>query len=500
MYLGPFLLYILLASVAAFFVKKYAWAYSVVTALIIFTVFVIITIANFSGGYHGGILSMENYYVYGATGISFSVAITGFTDPLILVTTIIFLAAIAIAGKEKYPASFYALMLFAEFGMIGLLMSQDFLFFYIFWEIVLIPVYFMISRHGADKTGRTALKFFVYTQVGSIFMLLSIFSLYSYYDILNAGTVTLSIPTLMNLGFFNSLTPFTRDFILFGFFLAFLVKMPAFPIHAWFPDSYEKSPYPVTIILTGALSMMGGYGFFGILFPLWPDMVGIPADILIALGIVSLVYFALTAMFQVGIKRMMAYASAAAMGFVILSFGSGINTIHGDISIKGANNAVLALSGGMYQMIAHSLIMVLVFSALYIIYVKTGRDNVNELGGIHRQMPRTSSLFLIGLMASLGLPGLAGFIGEFSIVVGTYEYIGYLIFLVIFGMLITASYHVWTAQRALYGPYNETLGKLTDISDAEFALFLLLSISIVVLGLFPNLFFHLFVNYLGGFA
>lgn len=500
MYLGPFLLYILLASVAAFFFKKYAWTYSVITGLVIFAIFLIFTFTNFSGGYSGGLVSFENYYVYGATGISFSVAVTGFTDPLILVTSIIFLAAIAIAGKEEYPASFYALMLFAEFGMIGLLMSQDFLFFYIFWEIVLIPVYFMISRHGSDRSGRTALKFFVYTQVGSIFMLLSIFSLYSYYDILNGGTVTLNIATLLNTGFFNRLTPFTRDFILFGFFLAFLVKMPAFPIHAWFPDSYEKSPYPVTIILTGALSMMGGYGFFGILFPLWPDLVGFPSDLLIALGIVSLIYFALTAMFQVSMKRMMAYASAAAMGFVTLSFGSGINAIQGSISVGSANNAVIDLSGGMYQMIAHALIMVLVFSALYVIYLKTGRDNVNELGGIHRQMPRTSSLFLIGLMASLGLPGLAGFIGEFSIVVGAYQYIGYLIFAVIFGMLITASYHVWTAQRALYGPYNETLGKLTDMPDIEFAMFILLSITIVVLGLFPNLFFQMFVNYLGGFA
>lgn len=499
MYLGLILLYIFVSSVAAFFIKKSFWAFTVITSLVIFGVLVIFSIANFGAGYAGGLVSLENYSIPGATGISFSIGVTGFTDPLILVTAIIFLAATAIASKENYPSSFYGLMLFAEFGMIGLLVSQDFLFFYIFWEIVLIPVYFMISRHGSDKSGKIALKFFVYTQVGSIFMLLSIFSLYSYYDI-HYGTITLNIPTLMNASFFSLLTPFTRDFIFFGFFLAFLVKMPAFPVHAWFPDSYEKSPYPVTIVLTGALSMMGGYGFFGILFPLWPLLQGLPSDILIAVGIVSMVYFALAAMFQLNMKRMMAYASAAAMGFVTLSFGSGVNALGSVIPVAGASSAVLDLSGGMYQMIAHALIMVLVFSALYVVYIKTGRENVYELGGIHRQAPKTSSLLLIGLMASLGLPGLAGFIGEFSIVVGSYEYIGYYIFIVIFAMLVTASYHVWAAQRALYGPYNETIGNLTDIPRFEFALFLLLSGLIVLLGLFPNLFFHLFINYLGGFS
>lgn len=499
MYLGLILLYVFISSIAAFFIKK-SWAFTVGTTVIIAIILTAFTAGIFMNGYTGGLLSQENYVIPGATGISFSLAVTGFSEPLILITSIIFLAAAAISRKEKYPASFYGLMLFAEFGMIGLLASQNFLFFYIFWEIVLIPVYFMISRHGSDPTGRVALKFFVYTQVGSIFMLLSIFSLYSYYDI-HYNTITLSIPVLMNTAFFeNLLSPFARAFILFGFFLAFLVKMPAFPIHAWFPDSYEKSPYPVTIILTGALSLMGGYGFFGILFPLWPVLQGTASDILILLGIVSLVYFALAAMFQINLKRMMAYASAAAMGFVTLSFGAGVNEIGSSIPTSGANSAVLALSGGMYQMIAHALIMVLVFSALYAIYMKTNRENVNELGGIHRQAPKLSSLLLVGLMASLGLPGLAGFIGEFSVVVGIYANIGYLLFAVIFAMLITASYHVWVAQRALYGPYNETIGKMNDLPSAEFTLFLLLAILIVILGLFPNMIFHLFVNYLGGFT
>lgn len=498
MYLGLILLYIVLSSVAAFFVRKHYWTFSVISGVIILGLIVIFSLAYFGTGYSGGLLSPESYAIPGAEGISFSIAVSGFTDPLIIITAVIFLAAIAIAGREKYPASFYGLMLFAEFGMIGLLVSRDFLFFYIFWEVVLIPVYFMISKHSGDTTGKVALKFFVYTQVGSIFMLLSIFSLYSYYD-LHYGVITLDISTLMSTSFFNFLTPFQRDFILFGFFLAFLVKMPSFPVHAWFPDSYEKSPYPVTIVLTGALSMMGGYGFFGILFPLWTMLKGFPAIILVALGIMSLVYFALSAMFQVNIKRMMAYASAAAMGFVTLAFGSGIESLGSSIPTSGANSAVIDLTGGMYQMIAHALIMVLVFSALYIIFLKTGREHVYELGGLHRQAPKTSSLLLMGLMASLGLPGLAGFVGEFSIVVGSYQYIGYLIFVVIFAMLITASYHVWAAQRALYGPYNETLGSVKDINSGEFALFILLAVLIVILGLFPNLFFGLFTSYLGGF-
>ena len=497
MYLGIILLYLLLSSIAAFFVKNKSWQFSLVTTIVAFLAVSAFTIGFFVSGYTGGFVSPESYAIPGAPGISFSIAASGFTAPLIVVSSIVFLAAVLVSRKDHYSPAFFALLLFAEFGMFGLLLSRDFLFFYVFWEVVLIPVYFMMSRYARDG-GRTSLKFFVYTQVGSIFMLLSIFSLYSYYDI-NYGTVTLSISSLMSNSFFNILSPFERDFIFFGFFLAFLVKMPSFPVHAWFPDSYERSPYPVTIILTGALSMMGGYGFFGILLPVWKFLRGDLSDILIALGIISIVYFAFVAMFQVNLKRMMSYASAAAMGFVTLSFGSGIAALSA-IDITKPNSNAIDLSGGMFQMVAHALIMVLIFSVLYFIMKNTGRESVYDLGGIYREAPRLSSLFLLGLLASLGLPGLAGFIGEFSIVVGSYAYITYIIFIVILGMLITASYHIWSAQRTLYGPYNETIGAISDVNVMEFALLLMLGVLIVVLGLFPNLFYGLFLHYLGGIA
>lgn len=497
MYLGLILLYLLMSSVIAFFVRKRSWNFALITTIVAFLAVSAFTIGFFVSGYNSGFVSVESYAIPGAPGISFSIAASGFTAPLLVVSSIVFLAAVLVSRRENYSTAFFALLLFAEFGMFGLLLSRDFLFFYVFWEVVLIPVYFMMSSY-AREGGRTSLKFFVYTQVGSIFMLLSIFALYSYYDI-TYKTVTLSISTLMSDSFFSILTPFERDFIFFGFFLAFLVKMPSFPVHSWFPDSYERSPYPVTIILTGALSLMGGYGFFGILLPVWRFMTGGISDVLVALGIVSIVYFAFVAMFQINLKRMMSYASAAAMGFVTLSFGSGIAALSA-IDVTTPNSNAIDLSGGMFQMVAHALIMVLIFSVLYFIVKNTGRENVYDLGGIYREAPRLSSLFLLGLLASLGLPGLAGFIGEFSIVVGSYAYITSLVFLVILGMLITASYHIWSAQRTIYGPYNETIGRISDVNEMQFVLLLMLGILIVVLGLFPNLFYGLFLHYLGGFA
>ncbi len=497
MFLGLILLYLFASSIAAFGMKKSGYSFSLITTFVVMMLFIFLFIRDFSSGYSGGFLSYQSYLIPGAPGVRFSMAVSGFTFPLIIASTVVFLAAVGISNRERTTPSFYGLILFAEFGMVSLLVSRNFLFFYVFWEVVLVPVYFLISKFGTGNAARISLKFFVYTQAGSIFMLLSIFALYTYHSNLT-GISTLSISLLMAPSFVSSLTAFEKGFILFGFLLSFLVKMPSFPVHAWFPDSYEKSPYSVTIVLTGALSLMGGYGFFGILFPLWPILKGGVSDLLIALGIISLVYFALSAMFQVNLKRMMAYASAAAMGFVTLSFGAGINLMGGLTSIPSASNAVLALSGGMFQMLAHSFIVVLIFSSLFIIVLRTGRETVMELGGIHRDAPRLSSLFLIGLLASLGLPGLAGFIGEFSVVVGTYGYIGALIFIVIFGMLITAAYHIWAAQRSLYGPYNETIGKIEDVSPFQFSILLTLAIFLVVLGLFPNMFFSLFTTYIGG--
>lgn len=479
----------LIASVAVFFTRNYAKLFSGVAASLFVILIAIYSIINFGSGYNGGFVTQYNFQFASSIGIGFSTGVNGFTDALLILSSIVILISILISSQERYGTSFFGLILIVEAGLFGLLISRDFLFFYIFWEVVLIPVYFMIGRYGGSRRDSVSLKFFVYTHIGSVFILLSIFALYNFYFVKN-GAFTFQMGPLLNTSFILGIPLFWKGFIIFGLLLGFLVKLPSFPVHSWLPDTYETAPYPATVILAGALSIMGGYGLFGILLPVSGILTPETLRALIFLGIVSLLYFSFTAMFQKNLKRMMAYASAAAMGFVTLSFSAGL--------LESSYARVIELSGGMFQIIAHGLIMALVFSALYYIRDYSGKETTFALGGIFREAPMVSSFLLAGLLASLGLPGLAGFIGEFSIVVGAFQEISWIIFFVILGMIITASYHIWAAQKSLYGPYNETIGSMRDIGKREFAILCGTLVVIFVLGIYPNLIFGLLTGYLGG--
>ena len=479
----------MILAFASFFMGKKARLFSIASAWLMAILVGIYIYMTFGGGYPGGIVSQYNFQIAPSIGISFTTGVTGFTGALIALSAVIILVSLMVVEKDS-ENSIYGLILSTEVGLFGLLISRNFLFFYIFWEVVLIPMYFLIIRFGGAKRDRVGLKFFVYTHIGSVFILLAFFTLYNYYY-LSTGEFTLDMGTLMNTAFITGHIPvFWRDFMLFGFLIGFLVKLPSFPVHSWLPDTYQTAPYPGTIILAGGLSLMGGYGLFGILLPASGIFSSTLLYFLAFLGILSLVYFSFVAMFQKDIKRMMAFASAAAMGFVTISFAVGI--------LEHSYTQVLELSGGMFQIIAHGFIMALIFASLYYIRRNTGSEMTYGLGGIYREAPLMSSFMLAGLFASLGLPGLAGFIGEFSIVVGVYQGITWWIFFIILGMIVTASYHVWVAQRALYGPYNEHLGHIRDINRKEFATLCGLLVLIFVLGVFPNLLDGLLTAYVGG--
>lgn len=488
----PIFLWIFVSSLVAFLLKKGYAQFTRVASVITLIATIIYSVITFSSGYHGGFASTESYTLSVNAGIYFSIGISGFADTLLILTAIIF-AASSFITDEKYGKNLFMLILLTEAGMFGLLISRDFLFFYAFWELVLVPVYFIIGNFGGPRKDTVALKFFVYTHIASIFMLISIFVLYSYYYIYS-GVFTLEMTPLVsamqNPAFTATIPTISRALILFGFLFSFLVKLPSFPVHAWLPDTYDVAPYPGTIILAGALSAMGGYGMFGIIYPFAHLIGSTGALILVALGLISVSYFALTAMFQQSLKRMMAYASAASMGFVTIAFASSLMD-------TGPENALLSASGGMFQVASHGIIMLLIFASIFYIAQKSGSDRIPSLGGIYREAPKVSTLLLGGLLASLGLPGLAGFIGEFSILVGSFQYIGYWIFLLIFGMLITASYHIWAAQKALYGPYNENLGQIHDVSSGELSLLVLVFVTILVLGVFPVLFYGPIQAYAG---
>lgn len=477
-------------SIITFATGRHAAMYSLVSSFLI-----MLLTAYYYGihyaNYNGGTVGSYGLVLNSTQGISFSVGVNGLTLPLVLAASIVFTLAVFLAQRESYDRTFYGLVMLSETGLYGVLISRDFIFFYIFWEVVLVPVFFLINLYGTHRRESVSLKFFVYTHIGSVFILLSIFSLYAYYFAYTGGKFSMEISSLTSQAFLNQIPLFWITFITAGLMIGFLVKLPIFPIHSWLPDTYESAPYPVTVIVAGGLSMMGGYGLFGIMLPMAGVFSAGSMWIVIFLSLISLVYFSLTAMYQVSMKRMMAYASAASMGFVTLAFAAGILE-------SGSADSTIAFSGGMFQIFAHSLIIAFLFACLFFILKSTGSDSVLGLGGIHREVPLLSSLTLGGLLASLGLPGLAGFIGEFSILGGTFQAITYLIFVVIFSMIVTASYHVWVAQRTLYGPYNENLGMIRDLNGREFAVLGLLLAFLLFAGVFPAFFFNMFSSFVGG--
>lgn len=481
----------ILAAIASFTIGEHRDKFTVTVTAVFLLLTIVYSVLRFSSGYgSGGFRSVEVFGIAPAIGISFSVGVSGFSDSLLILSAIVIFIASYIAWNREHSSNIQSYILLTEVGLFGILISRDFLFFYIFWEVVLIPVYFIVAQYGGRNKDHVSLKFFVYTHIGSVFLLLSIFTVYAYHYT-DTGVFTFEIGTLMQTKYIEMIPSFLRDFAFFGFLFAFLVKMPSFPVHSWLPDTYETSPYPGTVILAGGLSLMGGYGLFGILFPVYSAMGTLVLQTLVALGIISLLYFSFTALIQKNLKRMMAFASAGAMGFVTLSFGAGL--LEG-----GSYEARLELAGGMFQIVAHGLIMAMVFTALYFIKQSTGKETTYGLGGIYREAPVLSTFLLAGLLASLGLPGLAGFIGEFSILVGLFGAIGWIILLVILAMIVTASYHIWAAQRALYGPYNENLGKISDISLSRFAILFGTFAAIFVLGVLPNLIYGILVSYAGG--
>lgn len=479
----------ILSSALSFAVQGRRRDYAMASSGIFLILTVIYSILRFHSGYTGGIISQETFNIASSIGIVFSTGVSGFSDALLILSAIVIFLSVLITEKGKYGESLYSYILITEAGLFGILLSRDFLFFYIFWEVVLIPVYFIVAQYGGPNKDSVSLKFFVYTHIGSVFLLLSIFTVYTFhYEATHVFTFEMS--QLMVNTYFSKIPAFWMYFAMFGFLLAFLVKMPSFPVHSWLPDTYDSAPYPGTVILAGGLSIMGGYGLFGILMPVYKSMGTGVMDLLMALGIISLVYFSLSAMMQQSLKRMMAFASAAAMGFVTLSFGAGL--------VESGYSASLELAGGMFQIIAHGLIMALIFSALFYISRSTGHESTHSLGGIFREAPILSSFLLAGLLASLGLPGLAGFIGEFSILVGVFGAIGWLILIVIFAMIVTASYHIWAAQKSLYGPYNEKLGAIHDADRATTVKLMGMLIVIFVLGVVPNLIYGILITYVGG--
>ena len=407
----------------------------------------------------------EQYAWIPEMGMTYTLGVDGLSFPMVLLTTLLALVSLIVAMNITDRAKgFFAWFLLLEFALLGVFMAQDWFLFYMFWEITLIPMFFLIGIWGGKGRGIASMSFFLYTLGGSVFMLLGIIAAY------------LSTPehTFNMLEMVEANVGWSREFQIFGFvafFLGMAVKVPVFPLHGWLPLAHVEAPVPISMILSGILLKMGGYGLIRAagLFPMGIEWA---AKFLWILAAISIVYGALMAWLQTDLKAMVAYSSISHMGFVVMGI-SGLN--------------LTGFSGAVFQMFAHGLVTGALFLLVGVIYDRTHTREATDFGGLSQVVPIYAGMMSLAFLASMGLPGMAGFIGEFHALLGAFERWGLWVIVATLGILITAAYSLRAIGQMFMGEFNVRWKGLGDMSARELIALSPLAILIVGLGIFPGL-------------
>ncbi len=410
-------------------------------------------------------------------GVTYFLAVDGLSVLFVMLTSFIALLAIIASWSQiqTQVKQYYVFMLLLEVGMTGVFLAQDLFLFYIFWEFTLIPMYFLIGIWGGERRVYASIKFFLYTMAGSLLMLLAI--LY-----LGLSNDTFSVPALVaGRDAFGALD--VQRLLFLGFAIAFAIKVPIFPFHSWLPDAHTEAPTAGSIILAGILLKMGTYGFIRFNLPLFPEASDYFAPLIAVLAIIGIIYGAIVSFAQTDVKRLVAYSSVSHLGFVML----GIFSL----------NAV-GLQGAILQGVNHGLSTGALFFLVGILYEQRHTRAMSAFGGVWRAIPLFTALSLIVVLSSMGLPGLNGFVGEFTILLGSMdatESLGsnawiYTAFAAS-GVILAAIYLLWMFQRVFMGPLdNPENKKLRDVNRRELAIFLAFLLFIFWIGIYPNPYFE----------
>lgn len=431
----------------------------------------------FRPGYEGFAFTESANWIP-SIGARYSLGIDGISFLLIMLTTLLGMLAIlsSWAAIQHRTKEYYILLLLLQTGMLGVFMSLDFFLFYVFWEVMLVPMYFLIGVWGSERRLYAAIKFFLYTLAGSVLMLLGILALYFNYEKTPGVAPTFDIPTLLAAAqqFPDSL----KVWLFWGFFFAFAIKVPMFPFHTWLPDAHTEAPTAGSVILAGVLLKMGTYGFIRFslrLLPADPISRARIIHILIALSLVGIIYGAIVCLMQKDMKRLIAYSSVSHLGFCTLGIFA--------LTPQG-------LSGSVLQQINHGISTGALFLIVGILYERRHTRLISEFGGLATPMPNYAAIYLIITLSSLGMPVLNGFIGEFTILQGTFIVNKVWAAWGVLGIVLGAAYLLWLYQRVMFGQVTHDVNKtLPDMNLREYAVLVPLVFLAFWIGIYPKPFF-----------
>jgi len=405
--------------------------------------------------------------------MNYNLGIDGISLWLVLLTTFIMPIAVLSAWNavDKNVKGFMAMLLLLETALLGAFVAIDLFLFYIFWELMLIPMYFLIGIWGGQNRIYAAVKFFIYTAVGSLLMLVAI--IYVYYYGVKAGIATdgFSIVEFYKLG----IPAHLQTWLFLAFALSFAIKVPMFPLHTWLPDAHTEAPTAGSVILAAIMLKMGTYGYVRFAIPLFPEAMQTFLPYLALLAVVGIIYGALVAMMQDDVKKLVAYSSVSHLGFVMLGIFA--------LNLQG-------MAGGMLQMINHGVSTGALFLIVGFIYERRHTRMINEFGGLAKQMPIFATIFMIMTLSSIGVPGTNGFVGEFLCILGAFESdLRWFAIAATTGVIFAAVYMLWMYQRVMFGELkNPKNAELKDLSAREIVLMIPLLIFVFWIGIYPNTF------------
>lgn len=424
-------------------------------------------------------ISISETSWFGAIRIDYFMGIDGLSMPMIMLTALIcFVATFASFSIEKMHKGYFAMFLLLDTGMMGVFVALDFFLFYIFWELMLLPMYFLIGIWGGPRREYAAIKFFIYTLAGSVLILLVMIGLY--FSTIDPDTKlhTFNMLAMMSNAnidphsIFGGLGTNARLLAYAALFVGFAIKVPLFPFHTWLPDAHVEAPTAISVILAGVLLKMGTYGMLRISFPMFPEATVYFQLPLMIFGVINIVYGALVAMAQWDFKKLIAYSSISHMGYVILGMSA--------LNVQG-------MTGAVFQMFNHGTITAMLFTLVGVLYDRSHTRGLNEFGGIYNKMPVYSFYTVIAFFAAIGLPGLSGFVSEAFCFLGGFASNMTWTIVATLGIVLGAGYMLWTFQRVFMGKLPERWEGLTEMNLRENISLAPLAIVVVLFGIVPSI-------------